>query len=321
MPVSMRAGCRRVMVEWALALFRPSDLADLSAQLRLLPSEPGLAGGRQADARAAVTDAFGPPDWRRLYFGQEFCERRAPSVSDVRRAYAAAASAGLAFSLLTSYVSDEGLGRLRPVLAWLSGLGDPRIEVVANDWGVVRLVAREHAPLRLVLGRLMNRMLRDPRIVPGLVAARAPGDALSALRQPSLTAPAGRRLLERFGIGRVEFDNLIQGLDTDFAAIGLGASVYVPYGYVVTGRACAIGSLNQRAADQFHAGTACRRECLRYTVTRRVAPMPVADGHREYVERGNTCCYLQDAAAIDRAAAVARRSGIDRLVYQADLPV
>lgn len=320
MPFRIRPLVEDVVTEWALALFHPSDLADLPAQLRLEPSRPGLAGVRRADARAAVIGAFGPPDWRRLYFGQEFCERRAPSVSDVRRAYAAAASAGLAFSLLTSYASDGGLDRLRPVLAWLSGLGDPRIEVVANDWGVVRLVAREHAPLRLVLGRLMNRMLRDPRIVPGLVAARAPGEALSALRQPSLAAPVSRRLLAQFGVERVEFDNLIQGLDTDFAAIGLGASVYVPYGYVVTGRACAIGSLNQPAADQFHAGAACRRECLRYTITR-TATVPVAGGHREYVERGNTCCYFQDAAAIDRAAAVVRRSGIDRLVYQADLPV
>ncbi len=318
MPISMPES---IMTEWALALFRPSDLADLPAHLRLEPSRPGLARARQADARAAVVDRFGPPAWQRLYFGQEFCERRAPSVSEVRRAYSAAVSAGLAFTLLTSYVSDDGVDRLRPVLAWLSGLEDARVEVVANDWGVVRVVAREHAGLRLVLGRLMNRMLRDPRIVPGLVEARAPGDALAALRQPSLTAPVSRLLLARFGIGRVEFDNLIQGLDTDFRAIGLGASVYVPYGYVVSGRACAIGSLNQPAADQFHVGAACRRECLQYTVTRRADPLPVAGGHHEYLERGNTCFYLQDADAIGRAAAVASRSGIDRLVYQADLPV
>lgn len=55
-----------VMTEWALALFRPSDLADLSRHLRFQSSRTGRVGAQQADARAAAIDAFGPPEWRRL---------------------------------------------------------------------------------------------------------------------------------------------------------------------------------------------------------------------------------------------------------------
>lgn len=309
------------MTEWALALFRPSELADLSRHLRFQSSRTGRVGAQQAEARAAAIDAFGPPGWRRLYFGHEFCERRAPSIGDVRRAYAAAYSAGLAFSLLTGYVTDRGIDRLRPVLAWLARLDDPRVEVVANDWGVVRMITGEYASLRPVLGRLMNRMLRDPRIMPAIVGARAPGDTQAAMRQSSVSAPVFRRLLTRLGVERVEFDNLIQGLDMDFAGLGVAASVYVPYGYVVTGRVCAIGSLGQPPSDRFHVSAACRRECRRYTVTRRAAASPFDGARQEYQERGTTCFYYQDAASIAAAGDTARQAGISRVVYQADLPV
>ena len=310
-----------VMIEWALALFRRSDLADLPRHLRFETAPHGRQDAQQAEARAAAIEAFGPPAWTRLYFGHEFCERRAPAVDDVRRAYEAASSAGLAFSLLTGYVTDQGLDRLRPVLAWLAGRDDPHIEIVANDWGVVRVVTGDHAALRPVLGRLMNRMLRDPRIMPGFVGAPAPGDALAAVRQSSISAPVFRRLLARLGVERVEFDNLIQGLDMDFAGLGVAASVYVPYGYVVTGRVCAIGSLGQPASDRFHVGADCRRECQRYTITRQASASPFDGGHREYLERGNTCCYYQDRSAIASAGEMAQQAGISRVVYQTDLPV
>lgn len=310
-----------VMTEWALALFRTSDLVDLSRHLRFEATPHGWLGAQQTDARAAAVKAFGPPAWKRLYFGHEFCERRAPAVRDVRRAYEAAASAGLAFSLLTGYVTDRGLDRLRPVLAWLSGLDDCRVEIVANDWGVVRVVTGDYAPLRPVLGRLMNRMLRDPRIMPAFVSAHAPGDALAAVRQSSISAPLFRRLLARLGVERVEFDNLIQGLDMDFADLGVAASVYVPYGYVVTGRVCAIGSLDRPASDRFHVGAACRRECQRYTIRRQASASPFDGGDREYLERGNTCCYYQDPSSIASAGEMARQAGISRVVYQTDLPV
>lgn len=309
------------MIEWALALFRTSDLADLSRHLRFEATPHGRLGAQQADAHAAAVGAFGPPAWTRLYFGHEFCERRAPAVGDVRRAYEAASSAGLAFSLLTGYVSDRGLDRLRPVLAWLAGLDDPRVEIVANDWGVVRVVTGDYAPLRPVLGRLMNRMLRDPRIMPAFVGARAPANALAAVRQSSISAPVFRRLLARLGVERVEFDNLIQGLDMDFAGLGVAASVYVPYGYVVTGRVCAIGSLGQPADGRFHVGAVCHRECQRYTIRRQASASPFDGGDREYLERGNTCCYYQDPSSIASAGDMARQAGISRVVYQTDLPV
>lgn len=307
-------------IEWALQLTHASDLGALAAHLRFDVAAPGLVGRQQAEARAAATEAFGPPAWTRLYFGHEFCERRAPALAEVRRAYDAAGDAGLAFTFVTGYVTDAGLDRLRPILAWLATLGDRRVEVVVNDWGVARLVGLAGA-LRPVLGRLMNRMLRDPRVVPGLVNADAPEGALAAVRQSAAATPVFRRLLARMGVARVEYDNLIQGLDMDFGALGLSASLYVPYGYVVTGRVCAIGSLALPASDRFHVEADCQRECLRYTVARQAKASPFDGGHREYLERGTTCCYYQDAAQVASAGRTARATGIDRLVYEPDVPV
>lgn len=308
-------------IEWALALFRPSDVEHLARHLELGPTGAGALAACQAEAGAAVHRTFGPPRWRRLYFGHEFCERRVPSVHDVRRAYEAAAAEGLAFSLLTGYVTDRGLARLRPVLAWLSGLGDPRVEIVINDWGVARTVRRDHARLQPVLGRLMNRMLRDPRIMPAIARSRAPDDAKAAMCRSSLTAPVFRALLKRMGVGRVEFDNLIQGLDMDVRRLGLAGSLYLPYGYIVTGRICPIGSLNRPPSGSFHVEAGCHVECQLYTLRLQAPPSPYSEGARDYLERGNTCCYYQDPAAIAAAGQVVKQAGIGRIVYQSDLPV
>ena len=76
-------------------------------------------------------------------------------------------------------------------------------EVVVNDWGVLGLV-RAHPSLTPVLGRLLTRMLRDPRLPPDRLEAEAP--STRALQQSSVTSPPFQGLLRSFGVRRVELD-------------------------------------------------------------------------------------------------------------------
>jgi hypothetical protein len=311
------------MTEWALAVSRPGDLEPdaLDARLALAPTARGHLGDLQAETRAAMARAFGPIRFSRLYFGNEFCERLIPGAADLRRAAGAAAARGLGLTFLTPYVTDAGLERLRPALDLLAARPADGVEVVANDWGLVHLLRRDYPSLRLVLGRLMNRMLRDPRVTHYLASAPAPEEAHRALRQSGVTAPIFRRFLARLGVERVEFDHLPQGLDMDFRQLGLAASLYLPYGYIATGRVCMIGSLHLPAAEKFDVESICRKECHLYTFSFEYSNSPYDNRDQEFLEKGNTYFFHQDAGMIASAAELVERLGIGRIVFESGLPM
>ncbi len=315
------------MTEWALAVSRPGDLDPdtLDAWLALAPAARDGLGEREAATRDSIARTFGPVRFSRLYFGNEFCERLIPGAADLRRATEAAAARGLGLTLLAPYVTDGGLARLRPALDLLAARpaagGAGGAEVVANDWGLVHLLRRDYPGLRLVLGRLMNRMLRDPRVTHYLASAPAPEDAHRALRQSGVTAPVFRRFLARLGVERVEFDHLPQGLDMDFRQLGLAASLYLPYGYVASGRVCMIGSLRLPAAAKFDVESICRKECRLYTFAFECSDSPYDSRGQEFLAKGNTYFYHQDAGMIASAAELVERLGIGRIVYEPGLPM
>src|SRR3990172_9007931 len=79
----------------------------------------------------------------RLYFGNEFCDHLIPSPRTLSEALALSRELGLRFSLVTPMVTDSGidaLGRL------FRSLPDGS-EVIASDWGVLRLVRTEFPSL------------------------------------------------------------------------------------------------------------------------------------------------------------------------------
>lgn len=311
------------MTEWALAVSRTGDLdlAALDARLALAPAARGRLGDLQAETRDAISRVFGPVRVSRLYFGNEFCERLIPGAADLRRAAEAASARGLDLTFLTPYVTDGGLERLRPALDLLAANPADGVEVVANDWGLVHLLRRDYPGLRLVLGRLMNRMLRDPRVTHYLASAPAPEEAHRALRQSGVTAPVFRRFLARLGVERVEFDHLPQGLDMDFRELGIAASLYLPYGAIASGRVCMIGSLHLPAPGKFDVESICRKECRLYTFAFECSSSPYADRDQEFLEKGNTYFYYQDAGMMAAAAELVERLGIGRIVYEPGLPM
>ena len=137
------------------------------------------------------------PPYTRLYYGNEFCQRLLPSVSEVKMAVGLARARKVDFSLVTPYVTDAGLERLRKLFSFLSGTGIP-IEIIINDWGVLWTVVRDYPRLKPVLGRLLTKQKRCPTIPrllrrrPRVVCSRdpaAPG-LLRVLAEKKLPAEA-----------------------------------------------------------------------------------------------------------------------------------
>jgi hypothetical protein len=252
---------------------------------------------------------YAPPGerWSRLYLGSEFCQALLPGAAGLS-ARLARVPADVALTLVTPPVTDAGMTRVEALLgalaSWLDrARGDASgAEVVVNDWGVLRLL-RNRPRFTPALGRLLTRMLRDPRIPSS--AGDAPGAAapvaLRAVRQSTVTSPPFRALLDTLGVRRVELDPVVQGLDMDFDALGLAPTLHAPFGYVTTGRVCLFAALGQPAARRFDVGHGCQHECRTYDATMRDAAAPAGAASAALYTAGNTVFQRHARATVERA--------------------
>ncbi len=265
------------------------------------------------------------PDVRRLYFGHEFCEKLLPVADDLAHVADFCRANDLGLTLVTPPVTSAGLARVEKLLARLE-VHDAADEVVVNDYGVLHLLRRRHPRLEPVLGRLMSKQQRDPRLmrlfagqaVPRPVGGRLvldvplPDEAAAMYRATSLSAVRAQRVLLALGVRRVELDNPLHGFDYEGGVHGAAASLYVPFGVVATSRRCTADP--RRAARPFTDRlTACEHECRR-TVFELTAEHIAAPLYR----RGNTLFFRNEAIPDDDELTCRH---VDRVVHQLHLPM
>ncbi len=246
------------------------------------------------------------PVYSRLYFGVEFCERLMPATADLKRVLDFVGEKGLEFTLVSPYVTGEGLKRFGGLLEVLSQIR-PGSEVVFNDYGVLRVLHHHYPALEPVLGRLLNRMKRGPRLM--AVIDKLPETTVEYFRDSNLNIPALGEFLNRQGIRRVELDNVLQGIG--FTLESLKGSLYVPYAYVTTTRLCLANGCDDPERQERIGIFPCKRECQKYTFHLSSVVMPVM-----LERKGNTIFFRND-----RIPGGIEQRGIDRLVTQPEIPM
>ena len=226
-------------MEYALRLLAPRVPAGDPRDL--FPSAP--AGALPAGHVAA------------LYFGTEFCEDRLPDAAEAEAFCALARDRGWTPTLLTPVVTDDGLARIDRLLERLGACGW-RLDVVFNDWGVMRLLRERHARAAARAGRLLNRALRDPR---------AFADGAGAEHRRERNAARGmrlRRLLAGAAVVALETDPDLDGGYLGDGSAGLSRALHLPYVFASSGRNCLLkaAALPGRAVGEL-LGEACPRPC------------------------------------------------------------
>lgn len=235
--------------EFAVAAVGPIPLAwtggsrsERERHWRALHGDPELA---------AWLAGFAPTHF---HFGSEFCEHLLPTARTLQSALRRAASAGLRLVMLTPVASPDVLRRLETLLPLLP----EGTEVVVNDWGVGQLIAERFPACRTTAGRILCRMVKDPRLA---------GSEWSHQCDHGLDSAPLMAVLQRIGVARLEID---MPLFADAAALGrlsLPKAVHFPFFYVAKGRLCRPGSMSLARAERFSVGRRCRKECLNLAAT------------------------------------------------------
>jgi len=257
-----------------------------------------------------------------IYFGVEFCQRLIPGEEELREAFGLVQGTDLSFSFVAPPVTDWGIERLvsRFDLLQAENRSDRPVEVIVNDWGTLRVVRNRFPGLVPVLGRLMNKMIRDPRVAPFYDSANAPPEGLKVVQQSSVTNPLFHGLLKEWGITRHEFDNLFQGIRFEVGDDDIAFSVYIPYGYVATGRVCMPGSFHLSREEKFTEYIDCRKECQGFSHKLRQTSSPYIRHSLELYQRGNTLFYPNTFEMLEKVLRDDSET-LDRVVYQPELPM
>lgn len=280
-------------IELGFALVDERELAAFARHDRLTRDDYLDQLGEARDCVALPENA----EPTHFFLGSEFCEHLLPCVESIDRAVALCERWGLTFGLVTPIACDGLFDPLRAALARLPA----GCEVTLNDWGVARLVQREFPDLRPVAGRLLGKMLKDPRL---------PSATWARMYPNGLRAGPFRDILDGLGIGRLELDFPPFGAADMYAGIDFPVGVRAPYGYIAKGRICKLGSLSFDTPEKFSPGHKCRRECLGFN---EVGARP---GTHELPtsQRGNTM-YYRHAKGMATAVAEALANGwVSRIV-------
>lgn len=260
--------------------------------------------------------------YARIYFGVEFCQRLIPSVRSLEEALRFTRTKGLQFTLVTPFVTEEGLNRLGGIFKFLKKeLKD--CEIVVNDWGVLEVISRRYKTFKPLLGRLLTRQNRNPAMAYilkkqyPLVGIKGKGGTIriithvppdrryqKGIKASYVNACSVQNFLSKFNIKRVELNNVIQGLNLE--NLGLKVSLYTPFVNISTTRFCPMESRTQKILRI----NTCRRECQKYYERLKYKALP------KYIyKRGNTIFYKNpvDIKAADESL-------IDRIVFEPELP-
>ncbi|MEM2631386.1 MAG: hypothetical protein QXE00_02330 [Candidatus Bathyarchaeia archaeon] len=247
-------------------------------------------------------------EFSRIYFGNEFCERLIPTVESVREALEFASKKGVNFSFVTPYVTNKGLRTLEKIFTFLAR-ENPSCEVIFNDYGVLRVLLNKFSELKPVMGRLLNKMKRGPRLM-NLIDF-LPETTIKYFRSSSLEIQVFRDFLIKNRVRRVELDNLLQGIELNLSKFGISVSLYVPYAYVTTTRACLAINCDVHEQEDVVGIFPCKKECQLYTFYLKSEVMPVL-----LIRKGNTI-FLKNEKVPENVKEI----GVDRIVYEPYIPL
>lgn len=201
---------------------------------------------------------------KRVYFGNEFCEYLLPTVMELEKAINYAFERDKKFTFITPIVTDYGIKRLKELFDYLYS-NHKDVEIVINDFGVLDLVLESFSDFVCIAGRMIDKTFNDPRLSQNDYKKGFSENGLKYIQRPSITSIYYQNFLKENKINRAEFDLLPQGFDIrDEELDSFSLSVYMPFGYVTTGRQCMMKMLSEEDESKFVIDRVCGRNCSKY---------------------------------------------------------
>lgn len=242
-----------------------------------------------------------------LYWGNEFCEYRIPWPEQVAEFLQICEMDGLLPVFVTPVVTDYGIERVAACLEQLS-LYEGKAGIVVNDYGIMELLHKSGKKFDIIAGRALDKLSHEARASHEELHGYYGEEGSRYAAVPGILSASHRKALEKYDVGRYEFDCPKVGFAADDIEEGL--SLYWPYNYETTGRVCVFRSMDKAGTEKFLVGDPCRMQC-RDMIAERVRVSDAADQRYYLLQVGNTIFYIDDTVQFDQISET-----FDRLILQ-----
>lgn len=210
------------------------------------------------------------------------------------------------FTFVTPYVGDTMMKFLEESLEYLNNLQIKNpIEVVVNDYGVLRVVTQKYKNLKPIFWRVIHKLLKTPLIDTfgyeahpawELIKNKSEQEKL-AMRDEivkwqmkfysssEVSLEVYRGFLEKFWIERVTIDYMEkrQALFDNSRFGDIGIDLYYPWALIFTGRLCDTSGIENPSKAMYATDDICPRTCNRYDVFYKIK----TSGYK-MLQRGNS---------------------------------
>ena len=195
-----------------------------------------------------------------LYFGNEFCQNKIPTLKQIEYSYNFTKNNKIGFVLVLPFITDLNVNIVNKLLVSLN-LKKEQTEVVFNDWGTFTLIS-QYKNLKPVLGRLLNKQRKDPiaqeifkntqpkmKVITEndkkvlVQSKQIPKTLINYFQQTYLNVPEVQNFMIKNNITRYEMD-LVPWQNKLTVNKKISLSVYFPYVNISATRYCGAINLN-----------------------------------------------------------------------------
>ncbi len=193
------------------------------------------------------------------------------------------------FTLVTPYVWDIMLERLEEWLAYLNELKIKNpIEIVVNDFWVLRLLNKKYTNLKPIFGRVIHKILKTPLIDTYWYEAHPAWELIknkSEQEKLAQRAEIVRWQMKFYNSSEVSLDvyrNFLSKYNIDSVALDymekreelfdnsrfweIGVDLYYPWAIIFTWRLCDTSAIENPARWMYAIDEICPRTCNRYDI-------------------------------------------------------
>lgn len=235
------------------------------------------------------------PEITLLYYGNEFCEYRIPSIDELKKAYFFAKKEDLEFVFVTPVVTDYGISIIEQCIESLCEITENPF-IVINDLGVLELIKTKYPMCIVFLGRIMDKLSHDIRATKEEFYSYYGHEGIIYASTPSVGSDG---FMNALGY------KMIERCELDLPAIGINLpkyqrfSLYYPYCYLTTGRVCSMRAHSLEKKEKYLVDTqSCNKLCKSIQIEKRKSlnGYQFMNGQRknnQYLfQRGNTVFYV-----------------------------
>lgn len=248
-----------------------------------------------------------------IYYWSDNCEYLVPTQKELESAFiqfkefekVLPPHTRRTFSFVTPYVWDKMMERLEEWLNYLNNLKTKhQIEVIVNDFWVLRVCENKYPNLKIVFWRLIHKVLKTPLIdtfwyevhpaweliknkteqEKNLIKDEIIKWQLKFYNSSEVNLDIYRKFLSNHNISRVALDYMEkrEELFDNTKSKEVGIDLYYPWALIFTGRLCDTSAIENPSRGYYATDDICPRTCNRFDVGYKVKTV-----WYKMIQRGN----------------------------------